>query len=151
MSDGPIYRAPDVSLVGADHVRLYQETDGQEGYLWNGAPILLLTTTGRKSGLDRTQALIYGEDGDDFLVVASQGGSPKHPSWYLNLSADPRVSIQVRNRKMQADALTADDAERPRLWGIVTSVWPNYDVYVTRTTRKIPVVILRPVKDEAAS
>jgi deazaflavin-dependent oxidoreductase (nitroreductase family) len=145
MSDGPIYRPPDVSIVGADHVRLYQETDGKEGYLWNGAPTLLLTTTGRKSGEKRTQALIYGEDGDNFLVVASQGGSPQHPSWYLNLSADPRVSIQVRDRHVEAEASTASDEDRPRLWQIVTGVWPNYDVYVTRTTRKIPVVVLKPL------
>jgi deazaflavin-dependent oxidoreductase (nitroreductase family) len=151
MSDDPVYRAPDISLVGADHVRLYRETDGREGYLWNGAPTLLLTTIGRKSGKERMQALIYAEDGDDFLVVASKGGSPDHPSWYLNLLTTPRVSVQVRDQRFEADAFPADDAERPRLWAIVSSVWPNYDVYATRTTRKIPVVVLRPIKKGSSS
>jgi deazaflavin-dependent oxidoreductase (nitroreductase family) len=146
MAEAPVYRAPDVSLVGADHVRLYQETSGQQGYLWNGAPILLLTTTGRKTGEARTSALIYGQDGDDFLVVASKGGSPDHPSWYGNLVADPHVRLQVRDRRFEAEARTADESERPRLWDIVKGVWPNYDVYETRTTRRIPVVVLHPIE-----
>ena len=144
MSEAPIYYKPDVSIVGDDHVRLYQETGGKEGYLWNGVPTLLLTTVGRKTGASRTNALIYAQDGEDYLVVASKGGSSEDPLWYRNLQANSSVSVQVRATQFDAEALTADDTERSRLWDIVRGVWPNYDVYVTRTTRKIPVVILRP-------
>ena len=151
MSEPPIYRKPDVSLVGDEHVRLYQQTGGKEGYLWNGAPILLLTTVGRKTGTSRTNALIYAEDGGDFLVVASKGGSPEDPLWYRNLQADSKVQVQVKDRKFEALASTAEDEDRDRLWDIVRSVWPNYDVYVTRTTRKIPVVVLRPQPGAAPS
>ncbi len=146
MSDTPVYRPPDVSLVGDDHVRLYQETEGREGYLWNGVPILLLTTTGWKSGVaTKTRALIYGQDGDSFLVVASKGGSPEDPSWYRNLQAHPRAQVQIRESCFEAEARTADATERPRVWEIMRSIWPNYDVYETRTSRNIPVVILEPV------
>lgn len=149
MAETPVYRAPDTSLVGEEHVRIYRETDGREGYLWNGAPILLLTTIGSRTGLPRTSALIYGQDGDDYLVVASKGGSPEHPLWYRNLLADPSVVVQVRDRQFEARAHSASEEERPRLWDIVRKVWPNYDVYETRTTRRIPVVVLRPVAQGA--
>lgn len=152
MSDTPAYRPPDVSLVGDDHVRRYQETDGREGYLWNGVPILLLTTTGWKSGVPtKTRALIYGQDGGSYLVVASKGGSPEHPSWYRNLQAHPGVQVQVRENRFAAEARTADATERPRLWEIMRSIWPNYDVYETRTSRHIPVVVLEPVPSEVGA
>ena len=138
------YQAPDLQLVGPEHVRRYQETDGEVGYLWNGVPILLLTTTGRKSGQPRTNALIFGRDGDDYLVVASMGGAPTHPNWYANLLADPAAQIQVRADKMAVTARTAGDTEKDRLWKVVTDVWPNYDVYQARTDRVIPVVVLTP-------
>jgi deazaflavin-dependent oxidoreductase (nitroreductase family) len=147
MTNQPAYHPPDVSLVGEEHVKRYLETAGQEGYLWNGAPILLLTTTGRKTGTARTSALIYGQDGEDYLVVASKGGGPEHPLWYRNLVDDPQVKVQVRDRRFAAHAHAADDDERPRLWDIMRQIWPNYDVYVTRTTREIPVVVLRPDED----
>lgn len=141
----PGYSAPDLALVGDEHVRRYRETDGEVGYLWNGVPTLLLTTKGRRSGEPRTSALIFAQDGDDFLIVASKGGAPVHPNWYHNLSADPDVEIQVRARRTKAAARTASDEERPRLWKILTEVWPNYDAYVSRTERIIPVVVLTPV------
>ncbi|MBL7494989.1 nitroreductase family deazaflavin-dependent oxidoreductase [Frankia sp. CNm7] len=141
----PAYRPPDLLLVGPEHVRRYRETDGEVGYEWNGAPILLLTTTGRTSGQARTSALIFGRDGDDYLVVASQGGAPQHPNWYLNLLAAPAAEIQVRAERLRVRATTASDADKPRLWSIVTEVWPNYDAYQARTDRSIPVVVLSPV------
>ena len=110
----------------------------------NGAPTLLLTTTGRHSGEPRTSALIFGRDGDDYLVVASMGGAPQHPSWYLNLTETPVAEIQVRAERIPVLARTASDDEKPRLWRIVTEVWPNYDVYQSRTDRAIPVVVLSP-------
>jgi deazaflavin-dependent oxidoreductase (nitroreductase family) len=134
----------DYSLLGDEHVQRYRETDGEVGGEWNGAPALLLTTTGRRSGEPRTSALIYGRDGDDYLVVASVGGMPNHPAWYLNLQADPQVSVQVGGERFEATARTASDDEKPRLWAIVNEVWPNYDVYQTRTDRVIPVVVLSP-------
>ena len=138
------YVQPDISLIGDEHVKVYRETNGETGYLWNGAPILLLTTTGRKSGKARTSALIFGRDGDDLLLVASQGGAPTHPNWYHNLTASPDVEVQVEGDVFAATARTASDAEKARLWSIMTEVWPNYDSYQERTDRQIPVVVLTP-------
>lgn len=135
---------PDYSLLGDDHVRAYQETDGETGYWWNGAPTLVLTTTGRRSGEPRQSALIYARDGDDYLIVASVGGSPKHPAWYLNLLADPHARLQVKAEHLDVVAHTATDEEKPRLWKIVNETWPNYDAYQERTDRVIPVVVLTP-------
>jgi deazaflavin-dependent oxidoreductase (nitroreductase family) len=140
----PGYKAPDLSLLGAEHVRRYQETNGEVGYLWNGVPTLLLTTTGRRTGLARTIAIIFGRDGDDYLLVASKGGAPQHPDWYLNLTAKPEAEIQVRGERLAVVARTASDDEKPRLWSVMTELWPNYDVYQTRTERVIPVVVLSP-------
>jgi deazaflavin-dependent oxidoreductase (nitroreductase family) len=126
----------------ADHVDRYIATDGADGHDWNGHPTLLLTTRGRKSGEARTLPLIYGRDGDDVLVVASRGGAPNHPRWYLNLEADPEVEVQVKGDRFHAHARTATAQERPRLWDIVTKVFPDYLDYQTRTTREIPVVVL---------
>ena len=138
------YQPTNLDLLGAEHVRRYQETDGEVGYLWNGAPILLLTTTGRKSGEPRTTPLIHGRDGADFLVVASMGGAPEHPNWYENLVVDPDARIQVRSEHLRVRARTASDEEKPRLWAIMTAFWPNYDVYQSRTERVIPLVVLSP-------
>ena len=140
----PGYQAPDISPVGEEHIRRYRETDGEVGYLWNGVPTLLLTTTGRRSGEPRTSALIFARDGDDYLVVASMGGAPTHPTWYLNLTANPAAEIQVLGERIPVTAHTASEDEKPRLWQIVTEVWPNYDAYQARTDRVIPVVVLSP-------
>jgi deazaflavin-dependent oxidoreductase (nitroreductase family) len=145
MPDQPEYKQPDLSIFGEEHIKRYLETDGRDGYLWNDAPILLLTTRGRRTGQPRTSALIFGRDGDDLLVVASQGGMPKHPFWYLNLSDDPDVEVQVKGDRFAARARTATDDEKPRLWKIMTTIWPNYDVYQTRTDRTIPLVVLTPL------
>jgi deazaflavin-dependent oxidoreductase (nitroreductase family) len=143
MSD-PSYQPPDLALLGEEHVRRYRETDGEVGYLWNDVPTLLLTTTGRRTGKSRTTPLIFNRDGDDYLVVASMGGAPSHPNWYLNLTSHPDAEIQVRAEHLQVTARTASEDEKARLWAIVAEQWPNYDVYQTRTTREIPVVVLSP-------
>jgi deazaflavin-dependent oxidoreductase (nitroreductase family) len=140
----PGYKKPDTSLLGAEHIQRYRETSGDVGYLWNGAPSLLLTTVGRRSGEKRTSALIFARDGEDYLIVASQGGAPTHPNWYHNLSEHPEVEVQVKADQFRAIARTASDAEKPRLWKIVTETWPNYDVYQARTERPIPIVVLTP-------
>lgn len=145
----PAYTAPDLNLVGDEHIRRYEETDGEVGHEWNGATCLVLTTTGRKTGQDRKFALIYDRDGDNYLVVASKGGAPSHPGWYLNLQANPIVRVQVKGHRFKARARTATPEEKPALWAIMTRRWPNYDVYTTRTDRDIPVVVLEPLADGA--
>jgi deazaflavin-dependent oxidoreductase (nitroreductase family) len=107
-------------------------------------PVLLLTTNGRKTGEARTSALIFGRDGDDYLVVASIGGAPRPPGWHFNLLAAPRADIRIRDQHLPVGARTASDDEKPRLWKIMTDIWPNYDVYQQRTDRVIPVVVLTP-------
>ena len=139
------YQPPDVTLLGEDHIRAYRESDGEVGYIWNGVPTLLLTVTGRKSGESRTSALIFGRDGDDYLVVASVGGMPEHPQWYKNLLANSRAEIQVKGDHIAVEAATASEADKPRLWQIMAELWPNYDVYQSRTERAIPVVVLSPI------
>lgn len=141
------YTPPDITLLGDEHVARYRETNGEEGYLWNGATALLLTTTGRKSGLERTAPLIFAAHGDDYLVVASMGGAPMHPQWYLNIEADPQAKIQVKGDVIDVVARTATPDERPALWAVVNEQWPNYDVYQSRTDREIPVVVLTPRHD----
>jgi deazaflavin-dependent oxidoreductase (nitroreductase family) len=140
--DRPGYIQPDLSMVGEAHIRRYRETDGEVGYLWNGAPCLILTTTGRKTGHPRDSALIFGRDADRYIVVASKGGAPEHPHWYRNLTANPKVQVQVKGERFTATARRAEGEERERLWKVMTAVWPSYDEYARRTTRTIPVVVL---------
>lgn len=146
MSQGaPPYTAPDLSLLGAEHVRVYRETNGERGYIWNGVPTLLLTTKGRQSGEPRTIAIIYTPVGDNYVIIASKGGAPAHPKWYLNILSDPNVEIQVKADRFNARARTAASPERETLWAEATKAWPNYDVYQSRTERQIPVVVLERV------
>ena len=130
------------------HIQKYVETDGAEGHEWRpGVHTLLLTTKGRKSGELRRTALIYQRDGADYVVVASQGGKPTHPSWYLNLSEEPVVDVQVAADKFQARARTAGPGERDRLWKLMNEVWPDYTEYQKKTDREIPVVVLEPITE----
>jgi deazaflavin-dependent oxidoreductase (nitroreductase family) len=131
------------NLFGEEHVRRYIETDGEEGYIWReGSPILLLTTTGRKSGKEHTMPLIFGEADGSQVLVASRGGAPEHPAWYLNLEANPEVGVQVKADTFRARARTTEGEERERLWKMMNEIWPHYDEYQTKTTRQIPVVVL---------
>jgi deazaflavin-dependent oxidoreductase (nitroreductase family) len=134
--------ALDLSLFGSDHVHQYRFTDGEVGYLWNGVPSLILTTTGRKTGEPRDNPLIYATVGDDYIVIASQGGAPTHPHWYHNLLAEPRVEVQVKADRFAATARVAEGVDRDRLWRMMAETWPSYDVYQSRTDRVIPVVVL---------
>ena len=129
-------------LFGQDHVERYRETGGEEGHDWNGTSVLILTTTGRRSGESRSTPLIYGTAGDDYVVVASKGGAPEHPDWYVNLSEDPEVELQVWGDRFPARARTATAEERQELWPLMTERWPAYDEYQTKTDREIPIVIL---------
>ncbi|RLP86038.1 nitroreductase family deazaflavin-dependent oxidoreductase [Micromonospora sp. CV4] len=126
----------------ASHIRRYVETGGAEGGTYHGYPALLLTTRGRRSGKLRRTALIYGRDGDTYLLVASNGGAVKHPAWYLNLSSDPAVEVQVGAERFAARARTATAEERVRLWPVMTAVFPTYARYQKGTDREIPVVVI---------
>ena len=125
-----------------DHIRQYVESGGERGHRWKGTDTLLLTTRGRKSGDLRRTALIYGTDGDRYVVVASYGGKPHHPAWYLNLEADPNVIVQVGEETFAATARTASPEERERLWGPMAEIWPAYDDYQAKTDREIPIVVI---------
>jgi deazaflavin-dependent oxidoreductase (nitroreductase family) len=129
-------------LFGQEHVDRYLATDGKEGHDWLGTQVLILTTKGRKSGEPRSLPLIYGISGDDYLVVASKGGWPKPPGWYLNLEADPEVEVQVKGERFKARARDATPEEKPKMWKTMTAEWPAYDDYQKRTERQIPVVVL---------
>jgi len=131
-----------------EHVRLYVRTRGRKGHNWEGYPALLLTTVGRRSGKHRRTALIYGRDRKNFVVVASYGGRPHHPQWYLNLAQNPDVELQVGADKFSARAHTVSGAQREQLWKLMSSIFPPYDEYQVKAAeagRQIPVVILEPV------
>jgi deazaflavin-dependent oxidoreductase (nitroreductase family) len=137
----------DISLIGEEHVRRYHETNGETGYLWNGATALLLTTKGRKSGQERTIAIIFKQVGDRYVIIASKGGAPAHPAWYLNILDDPHVTLQIKGEKFAGIARTAEGEEREELWAEAIKQWPNYDIYQSRTERKIPVVVVERATD----
>ncbi|MBN6056535.1 nitroreductase family deazaflavin-dependent oxidoreductase [Nonomuraea sp. RK-328] len=126
----------------AAHVKKYVESDGADGHVFHGAPTLLITTTGRRSGLPRRTALIYGRDGERHLVVASNGGAADHPLWFHNLLAEPRVRVQVGADVFDAVARPATGDEHPRLWEIMAGIWPHYAGYQRKTARQIPVVVI---------
>lgn len=131
----------------ADHTKEYLESDGAKGHLWrNGVPTLLLTTTGKRTGKLRRTPLIYGRDGDNYLVVASKGGADAPPLWYLNLKANPEVGLQVGAEHLQARARDASPEEKPQLWATMARIWPDYDTYQTKTDRQIPVIVLEPAR-----
>lgn len=130
----------------AKHIRNYVETDGGKGQVYYGVTSLLLTTVGRKSGLKRRTALYYGQDGNNYVVVASNGGDSKHPAWYLNLAENPTVELQVGADKFTAVAHAAAGEERTRLWQLMADLFPTYDRYQAKTDRDIPVVVLVPTR-----
>jgi deazaflavin-dependent oxidoreductase (nitroreductase family) len=130
-----------------NHIREYVATDGKKGQRWRGLPTLLLTTRGRKTGKLRRTALIYGQDGERYLLVASNGGAPDHPSWYLNLAANPEVELQVGADIFPARARTASPEEKPGLWRAMVKIFPTYSTYqssAAKAGRDIPLVIVEP-------
>ncbi len=124
---------------------LYQKSGGRVGGRFlRGAPVCLLTTTGRKSGEPRTTPLLYLKHGDQVVVVASQGGMPKHPQWYLNLQATPECEVQIRKATLRLRARTASPEERTALWPKLLEMYSDFEDYQSWTDRVIPVVILEP-------
>ena len=130
--------------VGGIHTGLYRLSGGRLGGKVGKAPVLLLTTTGRKSGKVRTQPLLYTREGDAYAVIASKGGAPKHPLWYLNLQANPLAEITLGSETHKVRARDADGDERERLWRALAAQYSGYDKYAQKTTRRIPVVVLDP-------
>jgi len=136
-----------------NHLARYLASDGADGYLWDASlgggkglvPTLLLTTVGRKSGRALTLPLIFGQSGLKYVVVASKGGAPAHPAWYLNLQANPEVQVQVKAQKFAARARTAQGEERAALWSKMVEIYGPYAQYQAKTDRQIPIVVLEPV------
>jgi deazaflavin-dependent oxidoreductase (nitroreductase family) len=134
-----------IRLMSRLNTWLYRATGGALGARWlQGAPILLLTTTGRRSGEPRTTPLLYLRDGANVVVVASKGGMSHHPLWYRNLVAHPDVEVEIGRERQRMHARRATDAEKAALWPRLVAMYRDFDVYQTRTTRNIPVVILSP-------
>lgn len=135
-----------------DHIKLYRE-DPDKGHLWDSAPVggpgllptLLLHTTGRKSGRASVLPLIYKNVNNGYVIIASKGGAPSHPAWYLNLVADPDCEIQIAHDHYRVKARTAEGEERETLWQQLAEVYPPYNDYQAATTREIPVVVLEPI------
>lgn len=137
-----------IKWMSKTNVIAYRATGGRVGGKWrvgsaakSGLPICLLTTTGRKSGEPRVSPLLFLEDGDRVVLVASQGGQPKNPLWYLNLKSDPNVTVQIRSDVRHLVAKVADDAEHAELWPKLVAMYPEFDDYQSWVERKIPVVV----------
>jgi deazaflavin-dependent oxidoreductase (nitroreductase family) len=126
------------------HQLVYELTDGRWGHRVGPLRMLLLRTTGRRSGRRRTAALLYHRDGDRLVVVGSKGGSDAPPGWLLNLRSRPEVEVQIGTHRFPARARVATAAERRRLWPVMTALWPDYDRYQAQTSRRIPLVVLEP-------
>ena len=139
IGESPIWR-----ITGRVHTWLYRATGGKIGHSAGGITNLILTTKGRKSGASRTVALAYMADGEDFVVVASNGGADRHPQWWLNLRHDAHATVEVGSRTLPVTAREATADEHARLWPALKAVNPFYANYEQITERRIPVVILHP-------
>ncbi len=135
-----------MKLIGSVHASLYKVSGGRIGRYIRGSEFVLLTTTGRKSGKQRTTPLLGLADGENWTLIASQGGHPQHPNWYLNLRDNPDVELQVGGEKTRMRAETAEGQDRARLWAKMTEQYSGYNGYQTLTERVIPVVVLRPAE-----
>jgi F420H(2)-dependent quinone reductase len=129
-------------ILGGMHKRVYRLTGGKIGGRIGKLPVLLLTTIGRKSGKRRTQPLAYTRAGDGYAVIASKGGAAQHPFWYLNLRANPLVEVTVGRDTRKVRARDAEGEEREQLWRALADLYPGYDRYAQKTSRRIPVVVL---------
>jgi deazaflavin-dependent oxidoreductase (nitroreductase family) len=131
-------------VVPALHRAIYQASGGRLGTRALGCPVVLVTTTGRRSGRPRTVPIFGFPEGNAVVLVASNGGSDQHPAWFLNLQANPEAEVQLGRERRQMRARTATAAERDRLWPRVVGYYRGYDVYRQRTERSIPLVFLEP-------
>lgn len=134
-----------IRVMSAANVWIYRLTGGRVGGRFlRGAPVLLLTSIGCKSGQPRVAPLLYLRDGDDLVIVASKGGMSRHPTWYRNVQANPEVEVEVGSERRKMRARTASPAEKAALWPKLVAMYPDYDDYQARTEREIPVVVLSP-------
>jgi F420H(2)-dependent quinone reductase len=134
-----------MKLGSGAHAGVYRATGGKLFGRMGKSPILLLNTVGRKSGKKRTSPLLYVMDGEDFVIIASKGGAPTHPDWYLNLRANPEATVEIGDREVRVRAEEADPQEKARLWRKMVEMYPTYDDYQKKTEREIPLLILHPV------
>jgi F420H(2)-dependent quinone reductase len=134
-----------LKLGSGVHSGVYRATGGKLFGRMGKSPILLLNTVGRKSGKKRTSPLLYVKDGEDFVIIASKGGAPTHPAWFLNLRANPEATVEVGDREVRVRAEEADAEEKARLWQKMVEMYPTYDDYQTKTKREIPLLVLHPV------
>jgi F420H(2)-dependent quinone reductase len=144
MGAGNVAKDKVAKLFTGLHATVIRRSGGKVGQKFRGAPVLLLTTTGRKSGQPRTTPLLYLRDGEDIAVVASYGGDDRFPAWYHNLVANPEVSAEVDGQKLQLRASVADAATKARLWPELLKMYKTYESYQKKTDREIPVVVLSP-------
>jgi deazaflavin-dependent oxidoreductase (nitroreductase family) len=128
---------------------VFRMSGGAIGNRFGKAPILLLTTTGRKTGKARTTPLLYLQEGNDVVIVGSNAGDDRDPAWWRNLQAHPEASVQIGRERRAVRARLATAEERARLWPLLTAMYPDYDVYVTRTSRALPVVILERLRGDS--
>jgi F420H(2)-dependent quinone reductase len=134
-----------LKLGSGAHAGVYRATGGKLFGRMGKSPILLLNTVGRKSGKKRTSPLLYVMDGEDFVIIASKGGAPTHPAWYLNLRNDPEATVEIGDREVRVRAEEADPEAKARLWQKMVEMYPTYDDYQKKTEREIPLLILHPV------
>ena len=146
---GPLRLA--LRLGSGAHTGVYRATGGKLFGRMGKSPILLLNTVGRKTGRRRTSPLLYVMDGEDFVIIASKGGAPTHPAWYLNLKANPDATVEVGDREVRVRAEEVDSQEKDRLWQKMVEMYPSYDNYQTKTKREIPLLVLHPVEGGGAS
>jgi F420H(2)-dependent quinone reductase len=125
------------------HAAIYRATSGKVAGRMFDSPVLLLSTTGRRTGKERTTPLLYLEDDRDLVVVASNGGAKEHPAWYLNLKSEPEARVRVNDRTLRVRAEEATGEEKRRLWSRLVEMYSPYASYQRRTEREIPVVVLR--------
>jgi deazaflavin-dependent oxidoreductase (nitroreductase family) len=135
-----------LKLGSGAHAGVYRATGGKLLGRMGKGPILVLNTMGRKSGRKRATPLLYALDGEDYVVVASKGGAPTHPAWYLNLKADPYATVEVGDREVRVRAEEVDSDEKARLWRKMVDMYPAYDDYQRKTEREIPLLVLYPVR-----
>jgi deazaflavin-dependent oxidoreductase (nitroreductase family) len=135
-----------LKLGSGAHAGVYRATGGKLLGRMGKSPILVLNTLGRKSGRKRATPLLYALDGEDYVVVASKGGAPTHPAWYLNLKADPYATVEVGDREVRVRAEEVDSDEKARLWRKMVDMYPAYDDYQRKTEREIPLLVLYPVR-----
>jgi len=136
--------APDPNDWNQKVIEEFRANEGRVGPPFEGTPVLLLHTTGAKSGQPRLHPVVYRKDGENLVIFASKAGAPVHPSWYHNLLAHPRVQVEVDTRTLDVAARVATGEERERLWAAQTAESPGFAGYQQKTTRQIPVVVLEP-------